>query len=184
MNAKLNIQKTVLAALIVALMVAALPLTGVSASAQTAQPSAAGREISNERLENVWKRMQNRYERVGKLFDNDNKLIERAGEMIDRLKQAGESTTALEAALKAYEDALKQARPIYESCKGIINSHKGFDANGKVTDAGQAQETVKELGEKLLSIRNAMDGTGKALMELMKSIRDQHKPTPTPTSAP
>ena len=184
MNGKLTLQKTILAALIVALMAAALPLTGVSAAPQTTQPYVDGKGISNERLENIWKRMQNRYERVGKLFDNDAKLVDRAEEMISRLKDAGEPTAELEAALKAYQDALKQARPIYESCKGILNSHKGFDENGKVTDAGQAKETVKQFGEKLIGIRNAMDGTGKALVELMKSIRDQHKPAPTPTKAP
>lgn len=176
MNKKLTFQKTILAALIVALVAAALPLTSAFAAGSS--------EISNERLEALWQKMQKRYERVGRMFDNDTKLIDRAEEMIDRLEQEGESTAELEAALKAYEDALKVARPIYESCKGIINSHKGFDANGKVTDTEQAKETVKDLAEKFTTIRDAMDGTGKALIELMKSIRDEHKPTPTPTNTP
>ena len=176
MTKKPVFQKTILAALIVALMVAALPLTNVFA--------AGNNEISNDRLEAVWQRMQNRYERVGKMFDNDTKLIDRAGKMIDRLKQEGKPTAELESALKAYEDALKVARPVYESCKGIINSHKGFDASGKVTDAEQAKETVKSLGEKFGEIRNAMDGSGKALIQLMKSIREQSKPAATPNSGP
>lgn len=174
MNKKLTFQKTILAALIVALVAAALPLTSAFA--------AGDNEISNDRLEAIWQKMQRRYERVGKMFDNDTKLIDRAEEMIDRLKQEGKPTAEMESALKAYEDALKVARPVYESCKGIINSHKGFDGSGKVTDAEQAKETVKALAEKFGEIRNAMDGTGKALIELMKSIRDQYKPTPTPTS--
>ena len=183
MNTKTLFQKTVLVALAAALVVAALPLTGVSAaglSDQTQPP--AGQGISNERLEGIWQKMGNRYERVGKMFDNDTKLIDRAEEMISRLKEGGKPTAELESALKAYEDALKQARPVYESCKGIINSHKGFDASGKVTDAEQARETAKDLGEKLSEIRNAMDGTGKALVELMKSIREEYRPAPTPTS--
>ena len=174
MNKKLTFQKTILAALIVALMVAALPLTSVFA--------AGNNEISNERLESLWQKMLKRYERVGRMFDNDAKLADRAEEMISRLKQEGKPTAELESALKAYEDALKVAHPLYESCKGIINSHKGFDSSGKVTDAEQAKETVKSLGEKFGEIRNAMDGTGKALVELMKSIRDQYKPTPIPSS--
>lgn len=175
MNKKLNFQKTILAALIVALVAAALPLTSALA--------AGNNEISNDRLEALWQKMLKRYERVGKMFDNETKLIDRAEEMIDRLKQEGKPTAELESALKAYEDALKVAHPIYESCKGIINSHKGFDASGKVTDAEQAKETVKALAEKFGEIRNAMDGTGKALIELMKSIRDQYKPTPTPSGS-
>jgi len=175
MNKKLNFQKSILAALIVALVAAALPLTSALA--------AGNNEISNDRLEALWQKMLKRYERVGKMFDNETKLIDRAEEMIDRLKQEGKPTAELESALKAYEDALKVAHPIYESCKGIINSHKGFDASGKVTDAEQAKETVKALAEKFGEIRNAMDGTGKALIELMKSIRDQYKPTPTPSGS-
>lgn len=174
MNKKSTFQKTILAALIVALVVAVLPLTSVFA--------AGNNEISNERLEKLWQKMLNRYERVGKMFDNDTELIDRAEEMIARLEQEGKSTAELELALQAYEDALKIARPVYESCKGTINSHKGFDSTGKVTDAKQAGDTVKALGEKFAEIRNAMDGTGKALIELMKSIREQYKPAPTPTS--
>ena len=181
MNNKLNFQKIVLVALVAALVAAALPLTGASAagSSDPTQPP-AGQGLSNERLEAIWQKMVNRYDRVGKMFDNDARLAEGAEKMIERLKQEGKPTAELEAALKAYEDALKKAKPVFESCKGIINSHKGFDSSGKVTDAGQAKETIRDLGAKFTEIRNTMGGTGKALAELMKSLRDQYKPTPTP----
>ena len=147
MNNKLNFQKIVLVALVAALVAAALPLTGASAAASfdPTQPP-AGQGLSNERLEAIWQKMVNRYDRVGKMFDNDARLAEGAEKMIERLKQEGKPTAELESALKAYEDALKKAKPVFESCKGIINSHKGFDSSGKVTDAGQAKETIRDLG--------------------------------------
>lgn len=174
MNKKSSLQKIILAAWIVVLAAAALPLTDAFA--------AGSNEIGNERLEAIWQKMQNRYARVGRMFDNDERLIQGAERMIGRLKQEGKPTAELEAALKAYEDALKSARPLYESCKGILNSHKGFDASGKVTDAGQAQETIRAFGEKFAAVRNAMGGAGKTLMELMKSLRSQYRPAPMPSS--
>lgn len=172
-------KKTILSALIAALVLAALPLTGVSAAGQTDPTPPAQGQVSNERLENIWARMNRRYERLGNFFDKSDGLVDKASKMIERLEEAGESTAELEAALAAFEDAVKDAHPIYESCNGIINSHKGFDSDGKVTDAEQAKETIKELGVKFGEIKSTMDGTGKALIELMKSIRDAHRPAPT-----
>jgi hypothetical protein len=170
-------KKTTLAALVFALALAAFPLTGVFAAGQNDPvPPAQGQGLSNERLEKIWARTNHRYERLGNFFDKSNGLIERAEKMIAYLKENGESTAELEAALAAYQDAVRQAKPIYESCKGIVNSHKGFDAKGKVTDAGQARETIKALGAKLGEVRDAMDGKARELVELMKSIRDAHKP--------
>ena len=77
----------------------------------------------------------------------------------------------MQAALDAFNDAIKDAHPIYESARGIINSHQGFDDNGKVTDAEQAKETVKVMGEKLKEIKEAMSGTGKALRAAIKAFR-------------
>ncbi len=170
-------KKTILVALIAALALAAFPLTGVSASGETdTQPPAQGTAISNERLERIWARMNRRYERFGRFLDKSDVLVEKANRMIERLKEAGEPTAELEAALEAFEEAVKQVHPIYESCKGIINSHKGFDPDGKVIDADQAKETLKDLGTKFGEIHSTMDGTGRELIELMRSIREAHKP--------
>lgn len=170
-------KKTILVALIAALALASFPLMGVSASGQTdTQSPAQEKTISNERLERIWARMHRRYERFGRFLDRSDALVEKANRMIERLKDAGEPTAELEAALDAFEDAVREVHPIYGSCKGIINSHKGFDPTGKVTDAEQARETIKDLGAKFGEIHSTMDGTGRDLIELMKSIRDAHQP--------
>jgi hypothetical protein len=173
-------KKMILSALIAVLALAALPLTGVSAAGQTdPTPPAQGQGPKPKRLEKIWARMNRRYERIGHFYDKSDTLVGKAEKMIARLKEEGESTTELDAALKAFQDASKKAHPIYESCKGIIVSHKGFDANGKVTDPEQAKETINELGTKLGENKTAMNGTGRALIGLMKSIREAHRPTPT-----
>ncbi len=184
MNTKTAFQKFVLAVLIAALVLAAFPMTSALAAGQTdlSQPPAGEKGVSDDRLENVWDRMLNRYDRIGKMFDSDTKLADRAEQMIARLQAEGKSTTELEAALAAYEAAVKQAHPIYESCKGIINSHKGFDEEGKVTDSEFARETIQDLAGKMKEIKETMNGTGKTLLGLMKSIREEYLPTPTPAS--
>ena len=167
-------KKMTLAALVFALILAAFPLTGVFAAGQADDPLPPA--DGYPRLEKAWARMNHRYERTGKFFDKSDELADKADRMIERLKEAGEPTAELEAALAAYQEAVKQAQPIYESCKGIIASHRGFDSDGKVTDPAQAIQTIGDLGSKLMEVHEAMNGTARDLVELMKSIRDAHKP--------
>ena len=103
--------------------------------------------------------------------------------MIDRAKENGKDVSALQAALDAFESAIKEAHPIYEGGKGIINSHQGFDANGKVTDAEKAKETVQAMHDKLQEVKAAMNGTGKALREATRDFR-QANPRPAKTQTP
>ena len=84
----------------------------------------------------------------------------------------------MQAALDALEAALKDAQPIYEGASGIVNSHPGFDSTGKVTDPENAQETVKAMRGKFDEIKAAMNGTGRALHEALKSFREaNHAPS-------
>ncbi len=176
-------KKMTLAVLAFVLILAAFPLTGVFAAGQNETPTPPADEYP--RMERIWARMNQRYERLGQFFDKSDELADKADTMIERLKEAGEPTAELEAALAAYLKAVRQAQPIYESCKGIVASHKGFDSDGKVTDPAQAIQTIGDLGSKLMEVHEAMNGTARDLVELMKSIRDAHRlaVTSTPSSA-
>jgi DNA repair ATPase RecN len=179
MNKKMLLQKSLLVALAAALVVAAFPLTGVSAASAPAQGP------TNERLENTWQRMLKGYERLTNLSEKSDDLFARADKMIERLKSLGVDTAEVETALADFEAAVKEAKPILESCKGIVNSHKGFDDNGKVTDRAQAIQTVGDMGSKLQEIRNLLEDKGKTLAELVKSLREQILPSAAATpSAP
>lgn len=177
-------RKTVLFALVAALGLASLPFVSVSAAGvyDPTVPPEGERQISNERLEQVWARQLERYERMGSRFEREDEFLDRIQGLIDRAAANGRDASAVQAALDAFEAALQKAHPIYESANGIVNSHQGFDQNGKVTDAARAQETVKAMRAKFQEIKDAMGGTGRALHQAIKAFR-QANPRPERTPA-
>lgn len=175
-------KKIMLLALVAALAAASLPLVSVSAAGAD-DPNPPQGPVTNEKLEQIWARQQLAYERIGRGFDRADQLTERIQNLIERAKANGRDISAVQSALDAFEAALKQAHPLYEGGKGILNSHQGFDANGRVTDPDKAKETVRAMHEKLQAIRDAMNGTGKALHEAIREFREAN-PRPVKTPAP
>jgi hypothetical protein len=169
-------KKLILAVLTTALVFAAFPVT--SAFAQGENPPKG--ELVNAKLEQVWARQLKNYEKIGKGFDDNDAQIAKFQIRIGQAAANGKDVTALQAALDAFESALKSSKPIYDSMNGIVNSHQGFDANGKVTDAEKAKSTVKEMRTKMLDLKSAMGGTGKALHEALKAFREANKPAVAP----
>ena len=165
-------KKTVLIALVAALAVASLPLVSASAAGQFDDPPPPERELSGERLEQIWARQLKVYEKIGTWLDRGDAFAEKVQELIDKASANGKDVSAVQAALDAFEQALKDAHPVYESAKGIINSHQGFDDHGNVTDIDKAKETVQAMGGKLREIKDAMNGTGRALHEAIKAFRE------------
>ncbi|MEW5941282.1 MAG: hypothetical protein AB1750_16585 [Chloroflexota bacterium] len=188
MNKKMLFRSSLLAALIVALVAAAFSLTGASAAGQydptpaaTSTPGATRQGPTNERIEKTWAQMLKGYDRLTRLSERSDDIFARADKLVERLTSLGVDTTELETALADFEEAVKKAMPILESCKGIVNSHKGFDDQGKVTDRAQAIQTLGDMGSKLQTIRDLLEEKAKALVELVKSLREQYAPTPTAT---
>jgi hypothetical protein len=175
-----SIKKLVLLALVAALAAASLPFVSVSAAGAYDPPVPPQRQLSNERLERAWARQLRIYERLGNGFERKDAFTEKVQKLIDRAKANGKDVSAVQAALDAFEAALKKAQPVYESTKGIVNSHQGFDGNGKVTDPAKAQQTVESMRGKLQEIKEAMNGTAKALHEAIKAFREANPPTPRP----
>jgi len=175
-------KKTLLVALVAALVAASLPLVSVSAQ-EGDPPVSSQRQPTGERLEKVWAHQLRLYEMLGKGFDRSDGFVEKIQTLIDRAKENGKDVSEVQSALDAFEAALKDAHPIYESAKGIINSHQGFDEDGKVTDFEKSKETVKAMGEKLKKIKDAMNGTGRALHEAIKTFREAN-PRPERPSEP
>ena len=165
-------KKTVSIAMVAALAVASLPLVSVSAAGRFDDPPPPERELSGERLEQIWARQFRVYEKIGNAFDRADAFVEKVQMLIDKASANGKDVSAVQAALDDFEQALKDAHPIYESAKGIINSHQGFDDDGNVTDIEKAKETVKSMGGKLREIKAAMDGTGRALHDAIKAFRE------------
>ena len=177
---KLLFKKTLLIALVAALAVASLSLVGASALGEN-DPLPPQGQVTNERMERVWARQLRIYERIGNGFDKSDAFVERVQTLIDKASVNGKDVSAVQSALDAFKVALKDAQPIYEGGKGIVNSHQGFDENGKVTDLEKAKETVQSMRDKLQEIKDAMNGTGKALHE---AIRDFREANPRPENFP
>jgi len=175
---KLLFRNTLLVALVAALAVASLPLVSVSAAGEN-DPNPPQGQVSNERLERIWARQLCIYERLGNSFDRSDDFVDRVQTLIDKAGANGKDVSSVQSALDAFEEALKDAHPIYESGKGIVNSHQGIDNAGKVTDAEKAKETIQTMREKLQEIKNAMDGTGRALRD---AIHDFREANPRPES--
>ena len=176
---KMLLKKTVLFAVVVTLGLASMPSIIASAAGEY-DPTPPQGNVSNERLERVWARQLRTYKRMGRTDE----FVERVQRLIDRAKANGKDVSAVQTALDAFKVAAKQAQPFYESIQGIINSHQGFDSTGKVTDPEKAKETVKAMHEKFKEIRDAMNGTGKALHQAIKVFRQANpRPQPTATSA-
>jgi hypothetical protein len=176
-------RKTILFALVAALGVAAAPFVNASAAgAYDPTPPPQG-GVSNERLERVWARQLRIYERHGQGFERDDAFTGRVQGLIDRAEANGKDASAIQAALDAFEAASQHAQPIYESAESIVTSHQGFDETGKVTDSEQAQETIQAMRQKFEEIKNAMNGTRKALHEAIRAFREANpRPQSTPTA--
>jgi hypothetical protein len=164
-------RKMILSTLVAVLALAALPVT--SAFAQGENPPV--REPSTEQLEKAWAHQLKVHERLGKVFE-ENVHFGRAQELIDKATDKGLDTSAVQAALNAFSAAVGRSGSVYNEIDALIITHAGFDANGKVTDAAQAQATVQSVRAKLDELRTSMDGTGKALREAIRAFREVNKP--------
>lgn len=175
---KILFKKTVLLALVAALGVGSLSAFGVSAAGTNDPNPPPQGEMTNERLEQIWSKQLRVYEILGKTEE----FIGKARQLTDHAAQNGKDISAVQAALEAFANAAKDAKPIYESAQSIVDSHAGFDAGGKVTDAEQAKETVRAMGEKLKEIKETMGGAGKALRDAFHAFREANpRPERTPT---
>jgi hypothetical protein len=171
-------KKMVSAALVAMLALAALPVT--SAFAQGENPPKA--EPSTEQLEKVWAHQVKVYEMLGKAFEDTDTQFARPQELIDRATANGKDASAVQSALNAFKAAVEKSRPIYDNLKALIRTHSGFDANGRVTDAAKAKDTVQEVRTTLKELKTSLNGTGKALREAVKAFREANKPAAgTPT---
>ena len=174
---KFSFKKSILFALITALVMASLPFASAFAASQN-NPIPQG-QISNERLEKIWARQLHKYDRFGHVEE----FIARVQRLLDRAETNGKDASSVQAALASFSGQWKQAKPVYESMKGIVNSHQGFDSDGKVTDPEKAKRTILAMHDKFQEIKSIMNGAGKELRKTIKAYRAANphlQPTATP----
>jgi methyl-accepting chemotaxis protein len=174
-------RKFILGALIVALALAALPLTSAFAAGSNDPATPKDPAKVNARLELAFARQQMKVTRVGEAIANYNAMITNVQTLIDKAKEKGKDVSAVQAAFDAYKAAFVKGKPIYEQAAALVAKHDGFDVSGKVTDTEKAKATVKSLAE---SIKQYRDTVGEALKTLREAIKAFREANPRPTKTP
>lgn len=139
-------------------------------------------QAADLRLELAWARLQAAHARLEVIFDFADQRTAQVQQLIDRASSNGRDVSAVQNALNGLEAAIKQARPIFEGTTGNLASHQGFDANGNVTDAKTAFQTVKDLASKDQQIGAILKPAEQALKQAIDALRQTTQPTPTPSS--
>jgi hypothetical protein len=173
-------KKVIPAVLVLAIALAAFPLTGASAAGLNVQSNV---QPDNTRLENLWVRQQATYQIQSNRLSNASTFIAKVQGLINKANSKGLDTSAVQAALNALSAVIPAVQAAQAPGAAIIASHAGFDASGKVTDRTTAIATVKSLSQVLKDTRTAMNGTLKALHEAVKAFR-QANPHPAKTTTP
>jgi hypothetical protein len=171
-----HFKKITLAVLVFAIGLAAIPAVGASAAGLPSQSTPPANQPGTSGLEQAWARLQASYQREGARLGKANVFIGKVQSLIDKANLKGWDTSAVQAALDALTAVIPAAQTAHDPGAAIISSHNGFDASGKVTDGAPAIETVKALAQVLKDTRTAMNGSGKALHEVVKAFRDAHHP--------
>ena len=176
-------RNTMLVALVVALTVAALPLTNVFAAPALGPSTPPGGLFKNARLELAWARARVGVDRVNLMSKRSTVTIDKIQILIDHAKANGKDVAALQAALDAYKQGLNSAVPTIAKINGIATTHAGFDVSGKVTDVPQALATLKEIKSQFQTLRGQLGPQRKALGDALKAFRAANpRPTSTPSS--
>jgi hypothetical protein len=176
------LNKFALAALVLAITLAAFPITGASAAGLNAQTTA---QANYPRLEKIWAREQATYNREDKALSNANTFINKLQTLLDKAHAKGLDTSTIQAALNALSAVIPAVQAAHAPGAAIIARHAGFDASGMVTDRTTAIATAKSLAQVLKDTRTAMNGTLKALHEAVKAFRQAHPHSATaPLTSP
>ena len=176
--------KVFLAGTILSLAFLSFPILNVYAASLNDQtPPPAPTQQTFTRLQNAWSGVQKVYQNQADLLAKGASRVPNAQALIDKAKAHGLDTSAAQDALNAFQAALKSAQSIHDGGAGIISTHAGFDAGGNVVDLTQAKATVQSLRQVNQNTRSAMNGTGKALIDALKALRQAHKTAATPAPA-
>lgn len=162
---------------VAALAAAAIPSLTAQASSST-DPGAPPqpRDLRENWLERAWFREQRAYSRLSFMFEHAQQRIERGQELIDAAASRGKDTAGLQAVLDGFAEAIQATRPALASAQAIITAHNGFDAEGRVTNADVAEETVEGMAEQLREIRDALLNPTRAVGDALRAFREANRP--------
>ncbi len=163
--------------LIAGLSVSGLVLAGVvtaipadTALAAPATPPAQGQlaQTRNERLERVYQREQQWLSTQQNNLNRLNSVADKVQQFITTQQGKGKDVSALQTALATFKSQITMAQASHATAANVLSTHLGFDANGKVTDAAQARQTLLDARQSLRDAHNVMR---QAVLDLHRAIR-------------
>jgi hypothetical protein len=174
--------------LAVMVAVSAIGAASVPAFAQSSSPTAnapqqsspsAARIAALEKAfasENTWLATQaSNLQKIGQ-------WVTKAQGLIDKAKAKGWNVSGLQAALNAFKAQICNAQGLHNTANAILTNHKGFDANGKVTGAAAAAQTVKDARQSLGDARRVMRQAVLDLRSVILNFRKAHKGSAQPAA--
>lgn len=99
-----------------------------------------------------------------------------AQSLIDQLSAQGKDTAKIQAALDTFKTQIEAAQTAHDKAKQILDAKAGFDANGKVTDAKQARETLQSARQAMEEARKILQQADQNFRQAMKEFRQNNRP--------
>lgn len=94
---------------------------------------------------------------------------------IDKLNRQGIDTSDLTNALRLFQGQVVIAQSAHDTASGLLSLHAGFDANGNVTDTGQARQTVMAARQSLLEAHTVLKQAVDDLHQSIREFREAHQ---------
>lgn len=144
---------------------------------QPASPAASPAKLEkrNALLERAYVREQARLKIQTNRLDRAGTAENKLETLIAKARGNGKDVSALESALSAFRDQVEIAQTAHDQAAALLTTHSGFDANGKVTDATAARQTVDGAHKSLTDAGVAFQ---KATADLRSAVRTWRKANP------
>lgn len=166
-------------------------LAALSLMLSAAVPAFAAEGTPTPNGERRTQRLERLYQRALHWLDGQADNLSLAGEVaariqefIDKARGEGKDTSALEAALASFNAKVAEAQGKHDEAATILNTHTGFDADGKVTDPQQAQETLVAAGRALRGAHRLLVDARIELRRAIHDFRQANRPAPAQTPQP
>jgi len=169
----------VVSVVICAVVAGATMPAGIPA-AQAAAPGKAGLG-QNTRLEFQLQRLQLALQGQQLRLDMSRTIITQSQAWIDALKADGKDTSALQSALDAFSGQVQATQSTHDKAKSVLDAKAGFDASGKVVDADQARQTVKDARQAMKDAHEIIRDASDAFRDAVRAFRQANKPKVPPT---
>ena len=97
--------------------------------------------------------------------------ITKAQAFINKQAAQGKDISTIQAALNTFKTQLDVAQAAQKNAKQILAARAGFGPNGKVTDPGQAWQTIQNARKSLKEARNTLQQAVKDFQQAMQEFR-------------